>query len=224
MSYPVYEEMRDSGVEWLGEMPEGWENIRLKYLGLIKYGLGQPPPQLDGGLPLLRATNIYRGSITSDGLIFVDPDEVPYARDPNVRTNDILVVRSGVYTGDSALIPPEYEGAIACYDMLIRVKKANPRFVAYSLLSIPVLENQIYVFRMRAAQPHLNAEELGVCRLMVPSREIQDQIVDYLDHETAHIDSLVALIQEQIKKLRIYRQALITAVVTGKIDVRDATQ
>jgi type I restriction enzyme S subunit len=49
-------------------------------------------------------------------------------------------------------------------------------------------------------------------------------VVAYLDHETAHIDSLVATIQEQIEKLGIYRQALITAAVTGKIDVRGAIQ
>jgi len=106
--------------------------------------------------------------------------------------------------------------------MVVRVKKANPRFVAYNLLSIPVLVNQINVFRMRAAQPHLNAEELGECRLFMPPYEIQDQIITYLDRETAHIDSLIATIQEQIEKLRIYRQALITAAVTGKIDVRGA--
>jgi len=213
--------MRDSGIEWLGEVPQGWECIRLRYLAHIKYGLGQPPAQLDGGLPLLRATNVYRGSISTDGLIFVDPEDIPYARDPILKTNDILVVRSGAYTGDSAIIPHEYDGAIAGYDMVIRIKKANAHYVAYSLLSIPLLENQINVFRMRAAQPHLNAEELGDCILFIPPHEIQNEIVAYLDRETAHIDSLVATIQEQIEKLGTYRQALITAAVTGKIDVRD---
>lgn len=212
--------MRDSGIDWLGEVPEEWKSICLKYLAHIKYGLGQPPAQLDGGLPLLRATNIYRGNITTDDLMLVDPDEVPHTRDPILRTNDIIVVRSGVYTGDSAIISPEYDGAVAGYDMVVRVKKANARYVAYSLLSIPLLENQINVFRMRAAQPHLNAEELGNCILFIPSHKIQNEIVDYLDHETAHIDSLVATIQEQVAKLRTYRQALITAAVTGKIDVR----
>jgi type I restriction enzyme, S subunit len=56
--------------------------------------------------------------------------------------------------------------------------------------------------------------------IFIPPHEIQSQIVVYLDRETAHTDSLVTMIEEQIEKLRTYRQALITAAVTGKIDVR----
>jgi type I restriction enzyme S subunit len=71
---------------------------------------------------------------------------------------------------------------------------------------------------------HLTAEKLQKHKFPFPPFEEQQAIVKYLDSETAHIDSLVALIQEQTEKLRTYRQALITAAVTGKIDVRGAVQ
>jgi type I restriction enzyme S subunit len=189
-------------------------------LAKIKYGLGQPPRLSDDGLPLIRATNISKGKILTKDLLLVDPDDVPYDRDPILHTNDVIVVRSGAYTGDSAIIPPEYDGSISGYDLVVRATKANPEFLAYSLLSTTLLENQIALFRMRAAQPHLNAEDLGSCYVPFPLLEEQFQIVSHLNSELGHLDEIVALITHQINLLLAYRQTLITSAVTGKIDVR----
>lgn len=212
--------MKPSGLDWLGEIPEHWQLIKLKYLAKIKYGLGQPPRLSDDGLPLIRATNISKGKILTKDLLLVDPDDVPYDRDPILHTNDVIVVRSGAYTGDSAIIPPEYDGSISGYDLVVRATKANPEFLAYSLLSTTLLENQIALFRMRAAQPHLNAEDLGSCYVPFPLLEEQFQIVSHLNSELGHLDEIVALITHQINLLLAYRQTLITSAVTGKIDVR----
>lgn len=213
--------MKDSGIEWIGEIPEHWEIKPLKRIAQIKYGLGEPPRELQEGLPLIRATNIERGYINVNCLMYVDPEDVPYTRDPVLRTNDIVVVRSGAYTGDSAIIPSDFDGAIAGYDMVIRVKAEVPHYVAYSLLSVPILNNQINLYRLRAAQPHLNAEELGSCYFLIPSKKEQQSIVDFLDRKTTEIDILIKDIKTQMICLTEYRQSLITAAVTGKIDVRD---
>ena len=168
----------------------------------------------------MRATNISKGKITTEDMLYVDPQDIPYDRNPILRENEIIVVRSGAYTGDSAIMPKEYEGAVTGYDMVVRTKTANSMFVAYSLLGI-VVQSQINLCRLRAAQPHLNAEELGGCLLVVPSTETQKQIVAYLDRETSRIDTLIVKVTEAIEKLKEYRTALISAAVTGKIDVRD---
>ncbi|MBK7159484.1 MAG: restriction endonuclease subunit S [Ignavibacteria bacterium] len=68
---------------------KNWERKKLKYVAFIKYGLGQPPKQKDDGLPLIRATNVERGKINEKDLIYVDPDDVPYDRDPVLKENDI---------------------------------------------------------------------------------------------------------------------------------------
>jgi len=214
-------EMKDSGIEWLGEIPEHWEIIRLKFLSNIKYGLGQPPRELGDGLPLIRATNIERGIIISRDLIFVDPSDIPYDRDPILKENDIIVVRSGAYTGDSAIIPKTFTGAIAGYDLVVRVHNAEPQYIAYSLLSHSVLHNQIDLCRMRAAQPHLNAEELGNMLIFLPANPEQKQIVNYLDEHTEKIDTTIEKETQRIELLKEYRQSLISEVVTGKIDVRE---
>lgn len=211
--------MKDSGVEWLGEIPAHWEVTRLKYLGEIKYGLGQPPKQIENGLPLIRATNVERGRINIKDLIFVDPEDIPYDRDPVLRENDIIVVRSGAYTGDSAIIPKEFDGSITGYDMVFRPKDVVPKFAAFALLSNYVLNSQLIPESLRAAQPHLNKEELGETIFATPSLKEQKSISVYLIAETMRIDLLKEKTEQEIELLKKYRTALISEVVTGKICV-----
>jgi restriction endonuclease S subunit len=216
--------MKDSGVQWLGKVPEHWIVSRIKYCGRIKYGLGEPPAQKDDGLPFVRATDIDAGKISLDAVNRVDPSDVPWSRDPSLKANDILVVRSGAYTGDSAIVPPELEGSIAGYDMVLRVSNGCPEFVAYALLSKYILDGQIMLERMRAAQPHLNAEELGSMILLLPPFQEQIIIAEYLDKECAKNQELMVKIKQSIECSERYRTALISAAVTGKIDVRNEVE
>jgi len=212
--------MKDSGIEWIGDIPAHWEIIQMKYLGFIKYGLGQPPKQLEGGLPIIRATNVSRGIISEKNMMYVDPNDLPYERDPILQKNDIIVVRSGAYTADSAIIPKKYTGAVTGYDMVFRATKIFPQFIAYGLLSNYILFNQLYMHRMRAAQPHLNAEELGATLVLSPPKKEQIQIAQYIDKKTQEIDQEIDYTKEEIALLKEYRQSLISEAVTGKIDVR----
>ena len=98
--------LKDSGVEWLGGIPDGWDLVRIKSVARVRYGLGQPPPEKDGGLPLIRATNVSRGHILEHDMVYVDPQEVPQNREAFLSEGEIIVVRSGAYTADSAIIPP----------------------------------------------------------------------------------------------------------------------
>ncbi|MCF6148430.1 MAG: hypothetical protein E3K37_07200 [Candidatus Kuenenia sp.] len=211
--------LKPSGIEWLVDIPAHWEVKKLKYVTEVKYGLGQPPRQKTDGLPLIRATNVERGKIVDNDLIYIDPDDIPYDRDPVLKENDIIVVRSGAYTGDSAIIPKKYEGAITGYDMVVRVITADPIFISYCLLSNYVLINQLYLHRLRAAQPHLNKDELGEAFLLLPTFKEQQSIVWHIETETQKIDATVSKIEKEIELLQEYRTALISEVVTGKIKV-----
>jgi len=213
-------QMKGSGIEWLGEIPAHWEVVVLKRIARIRYGLGQPPPEDPEGKPLIRATNIKSGVIGEDEMIYVDPTQVPESRDATLKADEIIVVRSGAYTGDSAIIPQRYAGAISGYDLVVTVRKGNPRFFAWQLLSSEVRDLQFGFYSLRAAQPHLNAEELAQTLLVVPPDTEQRIIVDFLGRETAQIDALINKVREAIERLKEYRIALISAAVTGKIDVR----
>lgn len=212
--------MRDSGVEWLGEVPKHWQVVRLKYLGQIFYGIGQPPEYRLEGVPFIRATNIERGKINSNGLVFVDYADLPESRVIKLKTDDIIVVRSGAYTGDSAIISNEWENAIAGFDMILRLyKSVFAKFISFCLLSGYVLDAQIDTMSNRAAQSHLNAEELGSVTIVLPPFVEQQGIVDYIKTETKKLDMLKAATERTISLLKERRASLIAAAVTGQIAV-----
>ena len=214
--------LKPSGVEWLGDVPEHWEVRRLKTIAQIRYGLGQPPRELTNGKPLIRATNVSRGSITEKNLIYVDPTDLPTGRDALLSEREIIVVRSGAYTADSAIVPSKYSGAVTGYDMVVTVISEAPEFIAFALLSAYVRDDQLIVASMRAAQPHLNAEELGSSIVLLPPLAEQAAIVNHLDKATADIEATSARARRQIELIQEYRTRLIANVVTGKLDVREA--
>ncbi len=214
MRYPAYPRYKPSGVDWLGDIPELWEAKKVRYISKIRYGLGEPPEYVEDGLPFIRATDINGGRIDFSTVKRVSPEDVPWHRKPQLALHEILVVRSGAYTGDSALVSQEVAGCIAGYDMVLTVDGAFPPFVAWALLSKYMLLGQVHLERMRAAQPHLNAEELGGFTILMAPDSEQRIIADFLDRETGRIDFLISKKRELIEKLKEKRTALISRSVT----------
>lgn len=169
-----------------------WTYIRLKHVARVGYGLGQPPDLSESGIAILRATNITHGKITPEGLIFAAKENLPLDRAPLLSEGEILVVRSGAYTGDSALVTGTWAGSAPGYDLRVSPMSAEPRYLAYCMLSTVTLD-QVDLAKNRAAQPHLNAEDLGDVTISVPSFDEQRRIADFLDAETAQIDQLISL-------------------------------
>src|SRR5262245_51228893 len=90
---------------WTDTVPKDWKVRRLKALADIRYGLGQPPAELASGVAMIRATDVDAGQIRTDNLLRVDPAEIPPDRHAYLKAGEIIVVRSGAYTGDSAIVP-----------------------------------------------------------------------------------------------------------------------
>lgn len=218
-SYLAY---KDSGVEWLGRVPKHWETRRLKSIARLRYGLGQPPQEIKDGLPLLRATNVDHGRILETNLVYIDPFDVPKGRDTFLTKDEIIVVRSGAYTADSAIVTEAYDGAVAGYDMIVTVTGAVPEFIATALLCEYVRDDQLVIASTRFAQPHINAEELGTAVFLIPSLPEQTAILRYLAKARATIGTAIERAHREIALLREYRTRLIADVVTGKLDVREA--
>jgi type I restriction enzyme S subunit len=163
---------------------------------------------------MIRATDIDAGRIIDDNLLRVDPNYLPLERAPYLKEGEVIVVRSGAYTGDSAIVPPRHVGAIAGYDMVVTVRGAVTAFVAHCLLSAYVLEGQLLLLTLRAAQPHLNAEQLGGIQMYLPAPTEQERIAAYLDASCAAIDAAVAGKRRQLETLADARESLIEATVT----------
>lgn len=190
--------------------------VPLKRCARVTYGLGQPPVLSDDGVPIIRATNIFRGRIVPEGLIRAGVDDLPTDRAPLLSAGEVLVVRSGAYTGDSAIVTPEWAGAAPGYDLRATPNRGiEPRFLAYSLLGMLAMDAMM-IARTRAAQPHLNAEDLSEVPIWECSVESQQAIADFLDAETACLDALIAKKRRMVELLEGERMSVMHAGVSGR--------
>ena len=165
--------------------------VPIKRVARVRYGLGQPPPHSDDGVAIIRATNIYRGAIVPEGMIYARLEDLPRERAPLLVAGEILVVRSGAYTGDSALVTPDWEGSAPGYDLRLTPFEIEPRFLALQLLGRRC-QDQISLVRSRAAQPHLNAEDLGDIEVVsLATREEERAVLGGLDARLSEIDPLL---------------------------------
>ena len=217
--------MKDSGVEWLGDVPAHWNVKRLKHLVPgTTVGIVVTPSKyyVDDGVPCLRSLNVSRGAVDTENLVFISESANELHRKSKIFAGDVVVVRTG-QAGTAAVVPESLDGA-NCIDLLIvrRSDSILPRFVYYYLNSRTAI-SQAAEQSVGAIQAHYNTSTLA--RLVVPAIPLEEQrrIVEHLDEATGRIDGLVAKVNEAIDHLNEYRTALISATVTGKIDVREAT-
>lgn len=215
--------MNDSGVEWLGEIPAHWELIRLKYLikEPLKYGANEVAELNDPDLPrYIRITDIRGDGQLRDDTFRSLPREI--AQHFSLRHGDLLFARSGATVGKSLLCDENW-GSCAYAGYLIRARfnqsLMTPEFVSYFTQSRSYWDWLESSF-IQATIQNLSAEKYS--NLTVPSPPIEEQrrIVKGIDREKSKIVTLIDRINQAVGWLREYRTALISAAVTGKIDVR----
>jgi type I restriction enzyme S subunit len=213
---------KDSGVEWLGQIPAHWDAKPLKHLvpGLT-VGIVVTPAKyyVDDGVPCLRGLNVASGHIDMNNLVFISLEANEQHRKSKIREGDVLVVRTG-QAGAAAVVPVGLDGA-NCIDLLIirRSQQLRPWFLYYYFNS-EVATSQAELTSVGAIQAHYNTSILA--QLLVPVVPVPEQsaIEGYLDEHTQVLDRLVAKVREAVERLKELRTALISAAVTGKIDVR----
>ncbi len=140
----------------------------------IRYGTGSPPDYQDKGVPFVRATNVKGGTIRPKDMAFIsesDAKEIPKCR---VREGDMIIVRSGVNTGDCALIPKKYNGAYAAYDLIVEIDYPTNHFYN-SLINSDEGKAVILPLTRRAGQPHLNAEQVSDLEFPIPPLPLQEK-------------------------------------------------
>lgn len=217
--------MKDSGIEWIGEVPEHWEVKKIKHLASgFMYGTSVDCNQADNGYPVLRIPNIDGTKVNFDDLKFADLDSND-AKRYLVSKGDILVVRTNgnpAIVGQSALFDTDQEFLFASY--LIKfspAKSVNSEFFIQALNSLSVREALTYQSRTSVGNFNLNIPSLSNTSLAVPPLCEQSNIADYLKQGSRVFDSIVDETNQSLALLREHRTALISAAVTGKIDVRN---
>jgi len=214
--------MKDSGIEWLGEVPEGWATppLFVRYQAVLGKMLDEK--KLTGAHPIryLRNADVNWDWINVDDLpVFdIEPEELKRF---SLLPGDVLICEGGAGIGQTAIWQGELEDCSfqkALHRLRPRAGCEKPRFFYYCMRN--VVETGVVLAGGTSTIPHLTSEQLRRYRFPRPPLEEQCEIVAYLDSEAARFDTLTAEAQRAIALLQERRTALISAAVTGQIDVR----
>jgi type I restriction enzyme S subunit len=146
----------------------------------IRYGTSTPPPILEPSeetVPFIRATDIKNGEIVTDNLLHIDVVQNERMNKCLLEAGEMILVRSGVNTGDCAVVPDSLAGSYAAYDLILQFSsEAIPSFVS-AFLHTEAGRIQLNLLKARSAQPHLNAEEVSSIKIPKPPISFQQSII-----------------------------------------------
>jgi len=214
--------LKPSGIEWLGDVPEHWTipPLYMRYQVDLGKMLNEAAISGDHLVPYLRNVDVQWDQINVSELPEMDIGPWELAR-YTVRRGDLLVCEGGE-VGRAALVRDAAD-ALGYQKALHRLRplaaSEDPRFMFYTLYWA-AHQGVFLAGGNPNTIPHLTGEKLRAYRFPAPLNPEQRAIADFLDRETAKIDRMVAKVETAIERLQEYRTALITAAVTGKIDVR----
>lgn len=217
---------KDSRIEWLGEIPELWKVSSVKYESVL-VSKGTTPSTIgkemtDEGIRFLKAENLKDSMVTIEPEFYIDAETDRILSRSRLKAKDVLIVIAGATTGKTAVVEnlflPANTNQAVCF---IRLK--NKKFAAYlsAWISTKFIQDIVWNSAVQSAQPNLAMEDIKSFPCLVPPENELVALSAYLDRETNKIDTLITKIETAVTRLQEYRTALITAAVTGKIDVRD---
>jgi type I restriction enzyme S subunit len=215
--------LQNTEPEVLPKLPSDWTTAPLKFTSRgVTVGLVHKPSDhyVADGVPALRSLNVEPGSIREEELVYISEEANKELSGSQLHAGDLVAVRSGD-PGTTAVIPQHLDG-INCIDLLIirRPTKYRSGFLCY-LMNSDLVQRQFELGTEGAAQQHFNVEDAENLILPVPPMDEQAEIEEHLNRATSEIDRLVRKTERGIDLFQEKREALITAAVTGQIDVTD---
>ena len=160
---------------------KGWGQVPLKQmLESIRYGTSTSPAFAEDGYCFIRATNIKNGRIVKNDMKHISQYEADRLEKCKLVGGEVLIVRSGVNAGDTCVITDEYIGQYAGYDMILVMKdEMNPIFLN-ELINTEYMNKVVKPLTRRAAQPHLNSEQVQSFPIIKVPKYLQDEFADFV--------------------------------------------
>ncbi|WP_462365233.1 restriction endonuclease subunit S [Ruminococcus callidus] len=214
--------MKDSGVEWIGEIPKDSKVTRAGHIYSIVLGkmLSPSPKQNSDTLEYyLCAANVHFTGISYEPLKqmwFSEIEKQLYA----VQCGDLLVVEGGAGAGGAAIVEESLNNYYIQNSIMIARPKGDVsnKWLYYSLYSL-VKHNYIDFVCNKATIPHFTKDKLSKVPIIIVKKEKETEIINYLDQKCTQIDNLIAIKQQKIEKLQQYKKSLIYEYVTGKKEI-----
>ena len=221
--------MKDSGVEWLGEIPAHWEVVPLKraLLHQVTNGLFKKREAWGAGSLIINVVDLYRADFRIDAAslerVEAQPHEITAFA---AHVGDIFFVRSSLKregVGSSACLTEAPEPIVfECH--LVRARPSPRRVVSRYLaayLNASIVRQRLVAISETTTMTTIAQSSLETLEVVLPPKSEQEAALAWLELQTAKIDALVAKVRDAIDRLKELRTALISAAVTGKIDVRE---
>ena len=216
-TFPSYSKYRDSGVEWLGEIPERWEVQRLKYLATLNNEAlpESTHPNFEMSYVDISSVDALAGITKTDVMTF---EKAPSRARRIVRHGDVIVSTVRTYLRAIAAIEAPASNLIVSTGFaVLRPRRLDSSFASYALRA-PHFVERVVANSFGVSYPAINASSLASFRIAYPDLHEQRLIAEFLDRETARIDALVARKERLIELLQEKRTALITRAVTRGLD------
>jgi type I restriction enzyme S subunit len=220
--------MKDSGIEWIGQIPEDWKTKKLKYLlqdiDGIKIGPFGSSLKLEhltdsGGYKVYGQENLINEDF-SIGNKFISNNKYSELIVYSIFENDILISMMGTI-GRCCLVPRSVQQGIM--DSHLTRMRTNgqilPQYLSRIINNSRYIMNQLEYNSKGSIMSGLNSGIIKALDIALPPIQEQQIVLEYIDNKTAQIDSLISDITEQIEELKEYRQSIISEVVTGKVAV-----
>ncbi len=215
--------MKDSGVEWIGEIPEGWKVLRIKgFIGQFSKGEGITKDEVyaDGNTPCVRYGEIYTKYNNSFAKC-VSATKIEIQESPHYfEKGNILCAGTGELVEEigKSIVYVGEKKCLAGGDIIILKHNQHPVFLNYAL-NCSYAQAQKSCSKAKLKVVHISASDIGNVLLALPPLSEQQAIADYLDKKCAEIDQLIAIKQKKADELKEYKKSIIYEYVTGKRSV-----
>jgi len=215
--------MKESGIDWIGKIPEEWRVMPIKHIveTPVTDGPHETPVLYETGIPFLSAEAVKDGVLDFNfkrGYISLK-DHDRFKKKISPKKDDIFIVKSGATTGNVGIVNTDEIFAIWSPLALIRCNKtlAIQKYIYFYLLST-LFKSQVEFNWSFGTQQNIGMGVIERIKVILPPVSEQQKIVEVLDKKTAQLDKVKALLEEQIQKLKDYRDSLIYETVTKGLD------
>ena len=222
-------EMKDSGINWIGNIPINWKWMKITYIldykdsypiGDGDHGIIKTESYCSEGIPYIRVQNIGWGTpLIMDNVVYISEKDNEKIKSSQLKPNDILFVKTGGTIGKTAIVPNKIpiSNTTSHVGKITVSSEHDSKFIFYMLSSFVGYKQFWDIACMKATRPELSVSEIKQIRVLVPSsKEEEEEIAHYLDKIVPDFDSLIAEKESLIKDLESYKKSLIYEVVTGK--------
>lgn len=204
--------MKNSGVEWIGDIPEEWEVCSIKYQIKFINGFAFDSNcfQQKGDMPVFRIGDIIEDKISYEANVYVNKQNA--LNNYEVHKGDILLAMSGATTGKVGIVKEQ----IGYINQRVGIIRSNIQPWIFYNLKTNIFSEYILLKAIGSAQPNISTENFKNYKIPLPPLPVQQAIATYLDEKTSQIDSLITLKQSKIESLKEYKKSIIYEYVTGK--------